>query len=768
MGPLRDVARDVGGALAGALDGRLARGRARRRARRAAARRGRARRSRTCTGPTTRRSTSSRCSAAASCARPGCLILTCRSERSRAPEVRRVLARAARASACAGSSRRRCRADAVALLARARRARRRRPARGLRRQPVLRHRGARRARRRRRAGERARRRRPARRRARRRRRARSSSSPRSSPARPSCGCSPRRSAPTPARSTRASPPACSLLRGDALAFRHDLARRAVEDEHLARAPPRARPASCSRALEARGDADPARLVHHARRAGDAEAIRRLAPAAARAAERAPAATARRSSTGRRRSRPRRAASDAGGAARASRSRPTCAGGSSARSRRAARCSRIHEAAGDALRAGDDLRWLVAHAVVGRARARRRPRPATARSRCSRRSPTAASWRWRSAAARSSRCWPSATSEAIALGHARGRRWRAGIGDDETVAHALTNVGTALLGGAGQRARPRAARGGVRARRRAPATTTTPPARSSTSPPGTLDAPPRRPARRRRHRARAARSPRERELDGYVQYMLGVRANLRLLRGEWADGRGRRARVARAGRAARRQPVPGAASCSAACRRAAATPRRRRRSTRRGERAVATGELQRLAPAAAARAEHAWLDGDLDAASSRSRGRRTSSPTSRGDAWARAELALVAVARAARRWRRAPDDPPPVRARDRRRLARRGGARGRAIGFPYERAEALADADDEEARLEALASFDALGAARAASHLRRRLRADGVRRIPRGPRPASRAGPGRADAARDRGPRPDRARAPPTRRSPRRW
>jgi DNA-binding NarL/FixJ family response regulator len=31
--------------------------------------------------------------------------------------------------------------------------------------------------------------------------------------------------------------------------------------------------------------------------------------------------------------------------------------------------------------------------------------------------------------------------------------------------------------------------------------------------------------------------------------------------------------------------------------------------------------------------------------------------------------------------------------------------------------------------------------RAASHLRRRLRAAGVRRIPRGPRPASRAGPG---------------------------
>ena len=37
-------------------------------------------------------------------------------------------------------------------------------------------------------------------------------------------------------------------------------------------------------------------------------------------------------------------------------------------------------------------------------------------------------------------------------------------------------------------------------------------------------------------------------------------------------------------------------------------------------------------------------------------------------------------------------------------------------------------------------FDDYGATRAALHLRRRLRAAGVRRIPRGPRAASRAGP----------------------------
>src|SRR4051794_35246953 len=72
------------------------------------------------------------------------------------------------------------------------------------------------------------------------------------------------------------------LSGDTLSFRHDLARRAVEDGI---APVRRREfdRAVLTALEARGGADPARLAHHARRAGDAEAIRRLAPVAARAA-----------------------------------------------------------------------------------------------------------------------------------------------------------------------------------------------------------------------------------------------------------------------------------------------------------------------------------------------------------------------------------------------------------------------------------------------------------------------------------------------------
>ena len=64
----------------------------------------------------------------------------------------------------------------------------------------------------------------------------------------------------------------------------------------------------------------------------------------------------------------------------------------------------------------------------------------------------------------------------------------------------------------------------------------------------------------------------------------------------------------------------------------------------------------------------------------------------------------------------------------------------ALGFPFEAADACAEGDDEDARLEALATFDRLGATRCAQRLRQRLRAGGTRRVPRGPRPASRSHP----------------------------
>jgi DNA-binding CsgD family transcriptional regulator len=63
-----------------------------------------------------------------------------------------------------------------------------------------------------------------------------------------------------------------------------------------------------------------------------------------------------------------------------------------------------------------------------------------------------------------------------------------------------------------------------------------------------------------------------------------------------------------------------------------------------------------------------------------------------------------------------------------------------IGDPYERALELAGSGLAEPTLEALAVLDDLGAAPAARLVRGRLRDLGVSRIPRGPRPATRAHP----------------------------
>jgi DNA-binding CsgD family transcriptional regulator/tetratricopeptide (TPR) repeat protein len=62
-----------------------------------------------------------------------------------------------------------------------------------------------------------------------------------------------------------------------------------------------------------------------------------------------------------------------------------------------------------------------------------------------------------------------------------------------------------------------------------------------------------------------------------------------------------------------------------------------------------------------------------------------------------------------------------------------------LGCPYEQALALLDGD-EAAQRGALAIFERLGAAPAAEIARQRLRAAGVRGLPRGPRPTTRANP----------------------------
>ena len=79
------------------------------------------------------------------------------------------------------------------------------------------------------------------------------------------------------------------VRADALAFRHELARHAVEGAMTATDRLRYHERVVA-ALRAQPDPDPARIVHHAAKAGDDDAVAAYAPSAARTAASAGAQT----------------------------------------------------------------------------------------------------------------------------------------------------------------------------------------------------------------------------------------------------------------------------------------------------------------------------------------------------------------------------------------------------------------------------------------------------------------------------------------------
>ena len=314
------------------------------------------------------------------------------------------------------------------------------------------------------------------------------------------------------------------VRDDAVVFRHDLARRAVESE-IGPARRRELEGTVLRALEATDGVDPARLAHHARQAGDTAAIRRHAPVAARSAS---AAGSHRQALEHWEA---ALAADAGAVALEGVSVEGYLCGELTRALEARRALlRIHEAGEEPNRVGEDLRWLsrilwwagegaeaaaaadqaiavletlpesreLAMALSGRSqllmlerapprgdRARQpRDRPGAAHGRRGDLRPRAHERRHRRARARRPRAGPV---------HARGRaRSRRRGGEDDHAARALVNLATCTL-----------------MRRRDD-------------------------LRVERDLERAIAFAAERDLDGYVQYLLGARSHLRLRRGEWAE------------------------------------------------------------------------------------------------------------------------------------------------------------------------------------------------------------------------------------------
>ncbi|WP_432834877.1 ATP-binding protein [Dactylosporangium sp. CA-092794] len=222
-----------------------------------------------------------------------------------------------------------------------------------------------------------------------------------------------------------------------------------------------------------------------------------------------------------------------------------------------------------------------------------------------------------------------------------------------------------------------------------------------------------------------------DLDGYVQYLFGVRACVRYERGDW-DGA-----LADAGEALARPNLIGVAVVPAyvtkgrveSGRGDPAAPETLDRAL---ELALRTGELQRIGPVAIARAEHFLVNGAPDRAADEAR--RGLEPAIRsGHMRYTSEIEH-------RLWR-ATGEPPghahgpfaALVAGDWRAAAEAWRRGGRVLT----RVHALA-LGDAAAAGEALAVLDALGARRTAEWMRGDLRRRGVTGVPRGPRPATAA------------------------------
>ena len=152
----------------------------------------------------------------------------------------------------------------------------------------------------------------------------------------------------------------------------------------------------------------------------------------------------------------------------------------------------------------------------------------------------------------------------------------------------------------------------------------------------------------------------------------------------------------------------------------------------------TEELLRFAPVAAARGEAAWLAGEPAAV-----GRETDAALSlalrRQAPWVVGELASWRW-RAGLRDRLGPGAAAKPYALSLAGEPAQAAKVWRELGCPYEAAMALADADAEDLLRRAYDELQALGARPAAAIVARKLRERGVRGVPRGPRPRTRANP----------------------------
>ncbi|HXV93529.1 MAG TPA: LuxR C-terminal-related transcriptional regulator, partial [Pseudonocardia sp.] len=522
------------------------------------------------------------------------------------------------------------------------------------------------------------------------------------------------------------------VQGGALAFRHELARRAVEE---------ALPVSRARALHARvlsalraAGADPARLVHHAERAGDEDTLVEVAPLAARAA--AAAGAHREAAAHYRRALdladryPETARADLLEAFTIEAS-TSCHIGEAMRA--AARALQLREAQGDPAGVGRNLRWMswLSWLAGRREDMDRRLRAALEVLETQPPGPDLAM---------------AYSDLAVRIGLYGGERDEAErtaaravalaeeAGDPGVLSHVLTTVGILPAALHGDDAPLRHSLGVAREQGRHLDAGVAYESLAAL-------------ATQRRDRRAAIGWLTEgieyleaREIQGSLQYLRGLHALHLLDGGDWAGAEA-------AARWVLEQPeghgITGLFALVALA----------RLQIRRGvAHEVATtlpelwtvgetcGLLHHVGPAATTLGEHAALTGEWTAAVPALRTvrelalRLKAEPVvSETEFW----LCRAGELDPAATGPPDPHDPCALRRAGRWRAAAEVWER---LGYPYERAQALADADEPEALLTALEICGGLGAEPLAARVRARLRALGVQKVPRGPQPSTRANP----------------------------
>ncbi len=519
-----------------------------------------------------------------------------------------------------------------------------------------------------------------------------------------------------------------VLAGDEVAFRHELARRAVLDS-LPALERRRLHERLLRALLTRTPAAPAaRLAHHAEGAGDAEAVLRFAVLAG---DQATTVGAHREAAAHLDAALRHAARlpDEERARLLERRSYECYLTDQLAAALGAReeALGIWQALGSAEKAGGTLRWMSRLLwFLGRnAEARRHAEDAVValeqlppgRERAMAYS-NRSQLHMLSGEVEEARDWGS---RAIALARE--------LGDQETEIHALNNVGTAeLLAGiaAGQEKLEESLRlalaGGFQEHA----------ARAFTNL-ASGNVAERRYEAGHRFLEDGIQYATDHDLDSWRLYMLAWRARFRLERGDWAGAAADATAVVEYHGASPVSLIPALAALGLV-RARRGDPGAVAVLDRARELAWPTGEAQRIVPVAAARAERAWLSGDPATA-------RTEAEAARAQAGSRSgwESGLIALWL----WRggapaKTEGLPEPIA------LEMRGewcaaAAAWEAIGCPYEAALARAEASDEVGLRAALAVLELLEAGPAVARVRARLQSLGLR-VPRGPRRSTRESP----------------------------